>query len=100
MSKTMDAVKIFQAAESAIIAWHEKKGDDVYFATELANAIVEGWDRMPTAKTPTAHCDNIYNAVIQVLEIKARLNPTNELLPRDQESFKWIARMTVKQVWE
>lgn len=99
MSKTTDAVKIFQAVESSIIAWHEKHGDPLYCATELANAIVEGWDRMPTAKTPTAHCDNIYNAVMQVLQIKARLNPTDELLPRDEEAFKWIARMTVKQVW-
>lgn len=100
MSKTTDAVKIFQAAENAIIAWHEKQGDQAYCATELANAIVEGWERMPTAKTPQAHCDNIYNAVIQVLEIKARLNPTHSLLPRDEEAIKWIARMTVKQVWD
>lgn len=103
MSRTMEAVKLFQAAENALMGWNLReanKNDTIGDCdqTELAEAIVNGWDRMPTAKTPQAHLDGIFKAVVEVLKMKAELNPTNQTLPRGK-GIEWVARMTIKNYW-
>lgn len=96
----MEAVKLFQAAESALLGWNLKEANKKEATggcdqTELAEAIVSGWDRMPIAKTPQAHLDGIFKAVVEVLKMKTELNPTNTALPSGAE-IDWVARMTIK----
>lgn len=103
MSKTVEAVKLYQAAESALWSWNmreENKKSQIgdCEASELAEAIVSGWDRMPTANTPQALLDSMHKAVIEVLTIKANVNPTDPTLPRGKE-IEWVARMVIKNYW-